>query len=171
MEFFRIRKDIPFMRHALVLNVVSFVTFALAVFFLATKGLHKSIEFTGGTLIEVSYAQSADINRTRTAVETLGYLFYVGDKARTDLPYASDPGAGNDWFRLRHEAAMTPEAIVRLAEAAPAHLAASAGRARGPPRGGPSPRSGRPRRSGPAGRWTSRRRPRRTGPWRTSRGR
>ncbi|MBO9515265.1 MAG: glucarate dehydratase [Variovorax sp.] len=54
----------------------------------------------------------------RDAVEMLGYLFYVGDKAKTDLPYASDPGAGNDWFRLRHEAAMTPEAIVRLAEAA-----------------------------------------------------
>ena len=54
----------------------------------------------------------------RDAVEMLGYLFYVGDRTRTDLPYASDPGADNDWFRLRHEAAMTPEAIVRLAEAA-----------------------------------------------------
>jgi preprotein translocase subunit SecF len=73
MEFFRIRKDIPFMRHALVLNVVSFITFAAAVFFLATKGLHLSIEFTGGTLIEVSYAQSADINRTRSTVEGLGF--------------------------------------------------------------------------------------------------
>jgi preprotein translocase subunit SecF len=72
MEFFRIRRDIPFMRHALVLNAVSFVTFALAVFFLTTRGLHLSIEFTGGTLIEVAYAQSADINRTRTAVEKLG---------------------------------------------------------------------------------------------------
>ena len=48
----------------------------------------------------------------------LGYLFYVGDKARTDLPYASDPDAGDDWLRLRHEKAMTPEAVVRLAEAA-----------------------------------------------------
>jgi glucarate dehydratase len=54
----------------------------------------------------------------RDAVEMLGYLFYVGDKSRTDLPYASDPEADNDWFRLRHEKAMTPEAIVRLAEAA-----------------------------------------------------
>ncbi len=71
MEFFRIRKDIPFMRHALVLNVVSFITFALAVFFLATRGLHLSIEFTGGTLIEVEYAQSADINKARGAVEGL----------------------------------------------------------------------------------------------------
>ena len=73
MEFFRIKKDIPFMRHALVLNVVSFVTFALAVFFLVTRGLHLSIEFTGGTLVEVSYAQTADINRTRATVEALGF--------------------------------------------------------------------------------------------------
>mgnify|MGYP000104806311 FL=1 len=71
MEFFRIRKDIPFMRHALVLNIVSFITFGLAVFFLVTRGLHLSIEFTGGTLMEVEYAQPADIGRTRGAVETL----------------------------------------------------------------------------------------------------
>ncbi|MCW5633161.1 MAG: protein translocase subunit SecF [Rubrivivax sp.] len=71
MEFFRIRKDIPFMRHVLVLNVVSFVTFALAVFFLATRGLHLSIEFTGGTLMEVAYEQAADVGRARTAVEKL----------------------------------------------------------------------------------------------------
>jgi preprotein translocase subunit SecF len=73
MEFFRIQRDIPFMRHALVLNAVSLVTFALAVFFIATRGLHLSIEFTGGTVIEVEYAQSADINRTRAAVESLGF--------------------------------------------------------------------------------------------------
>ncbi len=73
MEFFRIRKDIPFMRHAFVLNVVSFITFALAVFFLVTRGLHLSIEFTGGTLVEVSYTQTADINRTRATVEALGF--------------------------------------------------------------------------------------------------
>ena len=54
MEFFKIRKDIPFMRHALVFNVISLVTFIAAVFFLATRGLHFSVEFTGGTLIEVS---------------------------------------------------------------------------------------------------------------------
>jgi preprotein translocase subunit SecF len=72
MEFFRIRRDIPFMRHALVLNIVSFLTFAAAVFFLATRGLHLSIEFTGGTVLEVEYAQSADINKARAAVESLG---------------------------------------------------------------------------------------------------
>jgi preprotein translocase subunit SecF len=73
MEFFRIKRDIPFMRHALVLNVISFVTFAAAVFFLATKGLHLSIEFTGGTVLEVEYAESADINRTRETVEKMGF--------------------------------------------------------------------------------------------------
>jgi len=73
MEFFRIRRDIPFMRHALVLNVISFITFALAVFFLATRGLHLSIEFTGGTLVEVQYEQAADIERTRGAVEAMGF--------------------------------------------------------------------------------------------------
>ena len=72
MEFFRIKKDIPFMRHVLVLNVVSFITFAAAVFFLFSRGLHLSIEFTGGTVLEVAYAQSADIERTRTSVEALG---------------------------------------------------------------------------------------------------
>ena len=73
MEFFRFRKDIPFMRHALVLNIISFITFGLAVFFLATKGLNPSIEFTGGTLLEVQYASSADVPRTRTAVDKLGF--------------------------------------------------------------------------------------------------
>ena len=70
MEFFRIQRDIPFMRHALVLNAVSFVTFLAAVFFLATRPLHLSIEFTGGTVMEVAYAQSADIVKTRTTVAT-----------------------------------------------------------------------------------------------------
>jgi preprotein translocase subunit SecF len=73
MEFFRIRRDIPFMRHALVFNVISFVTFAAAVFFLATRGLHLSIEFTGGTVLEVGYTQPADINKVRAAVESMGF--------------------------------------------------------------------------------------------------
>ncbi|MCD6735320.1 MAG: protein translocase subunit SecF [Burkholderiaceae bacterium] len=73
MEFFRIKRDIPFMRHALVLNAISVVTFLLAIFFLATRGLHLSIEFTGGTVIEVNYAQSADLEKVRAAVGSLGY--------------------------------------------------------------------------------------------------
>jgi len=73
MEFFRIRRDIPFMRHALVLNIVSLVTFLAAVFFLATRGLHLSIEFTGGSVVEVAYAQPADIGKVRATVESLGF--------------------------------------------------------------------------------------------------
>ena len=73
MEFFRIRKDIPFMRHALVFNVISLVTFLLAVFFLATRGLHLSIEFTGGTLIEVGYHQAADLDKIRNKLEADGF--------------------------------------------------------------------------------------------------
>jgi preprotein translocase subunit SecF len=73
MELFKIRKDIPFMRHALVLNAVSFITFALAVFFLFSRGLHLSVEFTGGTLMEVSYSQPADLQKVRGTVATLGY--------------------------------------------------------------------------------------------------
>ncbi|BDI07276.1 glucarate dehydratase [Sphaerotilus microaerophilus] len=56
--------------------------------------------------------------RQRDSVEMLGYLFFVGDRTKTDLPYHSEPDADNAWFRLRHEAAMTPESVVRLAEAA-----------------------------------------------------
>ena len=73
MEFFRIRRDIPFMRHALVFNIISLVTFLAAVFFLATRGLHFSIEFTGGTVIEAQYAQSADIGKVRNTVEALKF--------------------------------------------------------------------------------------------------
>ena len=72
MEFFRIHKTIPFMRHALVLNIISFVTFALAVFFLVTRGLHLSVEFTGGTVMEVSYQQTADLGKVREAIGKLG---------------------------------------------------------------------------------------------------
>ena len=71
MEFFRIHRDIPFMRHALVFNIISAATFLLAVFFLITRGLHLSIEFTGGTLIEAHYAQAADIAKVRHTVEGL----------------------------------------------------------------------------------------------------
>ena len=73
MEFFKIRKDIPFMRHALTFNIISLVTFLLAVFFLLTKGLHFSIEFTGGTVIEVAYEKGADVERIRGLLERAGY--------------------------------------------------------------------------------------------------
>ena len=72
MEFFKIRRDIPFMRHALVLNGISLLTFLAAVFFLFSRGLHLSVEFTGGTLMEVGYSQSADLAAIRSTVDGLG---------------------------------------------------------------------------------------------------
>lgn len=71
MEFFRIRRDIPFMRHALAFNVVSFVTFLLAVVFLATMGLNLGVDFRGGTVIEVTYNHAVDFNRVRAAIDKL----------------------------------------------------------------------------------------------------
>ena len=71
MEFFKIQRDIPFMRHALVFNAISALTFIAAVFFLATRGLHLSVEFTGGTVLEVAYEQTADLAKVRQAVDGL----------------------------------------------------------------------------------------------------
>jgi preprotein translocase subunit SecF len=73
VEFFKIRRDIPFMRHALVFNIISFLTFAAAVFFLFTRGLHLSVEFTGGTVMEVAYTQPANVEQIRQTVAGLGY--------------------------------------------------------------------------------------------------
>ena len=73
MEFFKIKKDIPFMKNALVFNAISFTTFLLAVFFLFSRGLHLSVEFTGGTVMEVSYSQPADVNKVRGIVAGLGF--------------------------------------------------------------------------------------------------
>ena len=73
MEFFKIRKDIPFMRHALVFNIISVVTFVLAVVFLSVRGLNLGVDFTGGTLLEVNYAQPADLAEVRTALAELDY--------------------------------------------------------------------------------------------------
>jgi preprotein translocase subunit SecF len=73
MEFFKIRRTIPFMRHALVFNVISLITFLAAVFFLATKGLNFSIEFTGGTVIEVGYQEAANVDQIRRALDKAGF--------------------------------------------------------------------------------------------------
>jgi preprotein translocase subunit SecF len=73
MEFFKIRRDIPFMENALIFNVISFLTFAAAVFFLTTRGLHLSVEFTGGTVMEVGYSQAADVENVRKLVSGLGF--------------------------------------------------------------------------------------------------
>jgi preprotein translocase subunit SecF len=73
MEFFKIRRDIPFMRHALAFNIVSLITFMLAVFFLFTRGLNFSIEFTGGTVMEVAYDRAAEVDKIRQTLEARGY--------------------------------------------------------------------------------------------------
>jgi preprotein translocase subunit SecF len=73
VEFFKIRRDIPFMKNALAFNVISLVTFLAAVFFLFSRGLHLSVEFTGGTVMEVSYSQPADVEAVRRTVSALGY--------------------------------------------------------------------------------------------------
>ena len=72
MEFFKIQKDIPFMKNALAFNLVSFITFVAAVFFLFSRGLHLSVEFTGGTLMEVAYSQPVDVNQVRDTIGKLG---------------------------------------------------------------------------------------------------
>jgi preprotein translocase subunit SecF len=71
MEFFRIKHDIPFMKHALVFNVISLVTFLLAVFFLATRGLNLGVDFRGGTVIEIAYPHAADLTRVRAAIDKM----------------------------------------------------------------------------------------------------
>ena len=72
MEFFKIKKDIPFMSYGKVTTSISLVTFLLAVFFLATKGLNFGVDFTGGTVMEVHYAQSADLNKVRDELSRIG---------------------------------------------------------------------------------------------------
>jgi preprotein translocase subunit SecF len=106
MEFFRIRKDIPFMRHALVFNVISLITFIAAVFFLATKGLHLSIEFTGGTLMELHYTQNADLEKIRKQMEADGYVdpqvqnFGTSHDVLIRLPLKGEAGTGKAAERI-----------------------------------------------------------------------
>jgi preprotein translocase subunit SecF len=73
MEFFRIKKSIPFMRYALFFNVISLITFFIAVGSLATKGLHLGVDFTGGTVIEVSYEKAPDLDPIRESMIKLGF--------------------------------------------------------------------------------------------------
>ncbi len=93
-------------------------TFDLRTTIHAVTAIESALLDLLGQHLGVPVAALLGEGQQREAVEMLGYLFFVGDKAKTDLPYASEPGADNDWFRLRHEAAMTPESVVRLAEAA-----------------------------------------------------
>ena len=72
MEIFRIKKDIPFMSYGRLTTAISLITFLLAVFFLAHRGLNLGVDFTGGTIMEVSYPQSADLGKVRSAVDGIG---------------------------------------------------------------------------------------------------
>jgi glucarate dehydratase len=93
-------------------------TFDLRITIHAVTALEAALLDLLGNFLDVPVCALLGEGQQRAEVEMLGYLFYVGDRAATDLPYASEPNAEDDWFRLRHEKAMTPEAVVRLAEAA-----------------------------------------------------
>jgi len=96
MEFFRINKDIPFMRHALVFNVISAITFLLAVFFLITRGLHLGVEFTGGMVMELRYAHAVDLDKMRATLTRIGLpdatvqSFGSSESALVRLPARAD---------------------------------------------------------------------------------
>ncbi|MDF1589943.1 MAG: glucarate dehydratase [Desulfobacterales bacterium] len=93
-------------------------TFDLRIMIHAVTALEAALLDLLGQFLEVPVAALLGEGQQRSAVEALGYLFYIGDRHKTNLPYLSDPDNPDDWLRLRHEVAMTPEAIVRLAEAA-----------------------------------------------------
>jgi len=96
MEFFRIRKDIDFMKHAMVFNIISLIVFLFAVFFLATRGLHLGVEFTGGTVMELAYGHVADVDSVRGTLEKIGLAdatvqnFGSSDNALIRLPSRQD---------------------------------------------------------------------------------
>lgn len=93
-------------------------TFDLRTTIHAVTAIESALLDLLGQHLGVPVAALLGEGQQRDSVEMLGYLFFVGDRTKTDLPYASEPNAEDDWCRLRHEAAMTPQAIVRLAEAA-----------------------------------------------------
>ncbi|WP_462380265.1 glucarate dehydratase [Pseudomonas sp. Marseille-QA0892] len=93
-------------------------TFDLRITVHAVTALESALLDLLGQHLDVPVAALLGEGQQRDAVEMLGYLFFLGDRTKTDLPYRSEPDADNDWFRVRHEEALTPEAIVRLAEAA-----------------------------------------------------
>jgi glucarate dehydratase len=93
-------------------------TFDLRITIHAVTALEAALLDLLGQHLGVPVAELLGEGQQRDAVEMLGYLFYIGDRRRTDLAYRSEPDAANEWFRLRNEEAMTPEAVTRLAEAA-----------------------------------------------------
>jgi len=124
MEFFRIKKDIPFMHYALVFNVISLLTFIVAVFFLAHRGLHLSVEFTGGTLVEVVYAGPAPVDPLREALSRDGYSdaqvqnFGSTREILIRLPNRGDAETAKvgDWIKETLKSVEGPEATVKRIE-------------------------------------------------------
>jgi len=122
MEFFKIRRTIPFMRHALVFNVISLITFVLAVGFLAVKGLHFSIEFTGGTVMEVTHDKPAQPDKIRDALGAAGFkdinVLKFGSSQdvliRLPLKANPDPKIQNEEMQKQSVAAM---AVLRTVDA------------------------------------------------------
>src|SRR6478609_8089283 len=106
MEFFRIQHDIPFMKHALVFNIISLVTFALAVVFLATRGLNLGVDFRGGTVIEIAYTHPADLNRVRGVLDKMN----LGEFAVQSFGSASSAwsSSGRRWARSSTRTAPSP---------------------------------------------------------------
>jgi glucarate dehydratase len=93
-------------------------TFDLRTTIHAVAAVESALLDLQGQHLGVPVAALLGEGQQRDAVQMLGYLFFVGDRSKTDLPYVSEPDAADDWLRLRHEKAMTPDAVVRLAEAA-----------------------------------------------------
>ncbi|HMN57366.1 MAG TPA: glucarate dehydratase, partial [Ottowia sp.] len=93
-------------------------TFDLRTTIHAVAAVESALLDLQGQHLGVPVAALLGEGQQRDAVQMLGYLFFVGDRGKTDLPYASEPDAEDDWLRLRHEPALTPAAVVRLAEAA-----------------------------------------------------
>lgn len=125
MEFFRIKKDIPFMRHAKVLNMISMLTFVAAVVFIAIRGLHFSIEFTGGTVMEVSYPQAAPLAQVRKVVEDLGYAdaqvqnFGTSRELMIRLPLRAGQASGNEEAAAKATNAQSEKVMAALKVATP----------------------------------------------------
>src|SRR5436305_3102914 len=93
-------------------------TFDLRVGIHAVTALESALLDLLGQYLEVPVAALLGEGQQRDKVEMLGYLFFIADRTKTDLPYVAEPDAQDDWLRMRHEPALTPEAVVRLAEAA-----------------------------------------------------
>ena len=123
MEIFRFRGTIPFMRHRVLFNLISLAFFVLAVFFIATRGFHLSIEFTGGTVIEVNYPEAAPLQEVRDTLGGMGYTDFQVQNFGTSrdvlirLPASADQDAAQQSQRVMAELQkITPQVELRRVE-------------------------------------------------------